>query len=102
MLGLCLVSSLLVDDVLEFIGDDVLEFIGDDVLEFIGDDVLEFIGDDSSLRAAAGWLSAASLSPLSSRTRRHSGVAAATDVRMPGGKRPCTSPQPAHVLGEPA
>ena len=68
MLGLCLVSSLLVDDVLEFIGDDVLEFIGDDVLEFIGDDVLEFIGDDSSLRAAAGWLSAASLSPLSSRT----------------------------------
>ena len=36
MLGLCLVSSLLVDDVLEFIGDDVLEFIGDDVLEFIG------------------------------------------------------------------
>ena len=46
-------SSLLVDDVLEFIGDDVLEFIGDDVLEFIGDDVLEFIGDDSSLRAAA-------------------------------------------------
>ena len=54
MLGLCLVSSLLVDDVLEFIGDDVLEFIGDDVLEFIGDDVLEFIGDDSSLRAAAG------------------------------------------------
>ena len=68
-------------DVLEFIGDDVLEFIGDDVLEFIGDDVLEFIGDDSSLRAAAGWLSAASLSPLSSRTRRHSGVAAATDAR---------------------
>ena len=81
MLGLCLVSSLLVDDVLEFIGDDVLEFIGDDVLEFIGDDVLEFIGDDSSLRAAAGWLSAASLSPLSSRTRRHSGVAAATDAQ---------------------
>ena len=74
-------SSLLVDDVLEFIGDDVLEFIGDDVLEFIGDDVLEFIGDDSSLRAAAGWLSAASLSPLSSRTRRHSGVAAATDAQ---------------------
>ena len=68
-----LVSSLLVDD--------VLEFIGDDVLEFIGDDVLEFIGDDSSLRAAAGWLSAASLSPLSSRTRRHSGVAAATDAQ---------------------
>ena len=77
-----LVSSLLVDDVLEFIGDDVLEFIGDDVLEFIGDDVLEFIGDDSSLRAAAGWLSAASLSPLSSRTRRHSGVAAATDAQF--------------------
>ena len=24
-------------------------------------------------------------------TRRHSGVAAATDVRMPGGQRPCTS-----------
>ena len=48
---------------------------------FIGDDVLEFIGDDSSLRAAAGWLSAASLSPLSNRTRRHSGVAAATDAR---------------------
>ena len=46
VLGLCLVSSLLVDDVLEFIGDDVLEFIGDDVLEFIGDDVLEVIGDD--------------------------------------------------------
>ena len=38
-------------------------------------------------RAAPSWIC------WRSGTRRHSGVAAATDVRMPGGQRPCTSRQ---------